>query len=666
MNYRKRLKKLEKSHRESLEKAAVKESITNDTLPPVAQEFQQSKHKMRHVATHKIGDKYHHVMQNDVWRYGNQQQKVTDPQDYHFLSTSPNPMEHGHFLAEINTLPHNPQDMDHRETKHFANWHDPAQITYSKARQQGQGHGQMLYNSVLAHHGLLMSDEQISPGAQKQWENNYPKQPGVNTDITPNDSDRHVVAVKDKKAFHDHIGFIPNVDKPLRLAKSFSLEKAFNHKDKGWLPESGDPDGLPKKDDESKIKHTSKVLGPVWKFNDRHSKIRDQDFASHYGDVQRNTKFSTQGKKYIQSLAKQTLKDEDRHVVASQLPNGDQALRLRHLQNAMLGDGGSMTEVNDGIVLTSGERHSKIKRTDNSPDSWHFGENGLKYLGKTPISKSNNKEIGNENILGRQNPGRKTGNPPETMEKSGMCVSDARVSGESPRPNESVGSTEGRGLPTRRIPGDRLIYEQSVGSGDGLHLFGLGQAQDNRGAERTNRSGLPIQSVSLQRNRLNKSKLSKAYIADNFSMQGKGFVDPASEHIDTLTQNGHKIHVLNSPDPRHTHYAITASGNPHDTPIAHSTVSTVDENDDPKEPFISHTYVDKPHREKGLATSLKLAIVNHLGSVNSDTRLSPASHRGWEKLTQNPELKVKISDQDDPMSSKPRTQHSISLKKPKI
>lgn len=191
--------KLNKS--EDLQKAVVT-SIKPEDMPEVGSNTKENSWmgKANHIASHRIADKYHHVFE-----YQN------DPTVFHFLSHSADPHKTSQYIAEINTLPIGKSELSNKEKNHLKGWHDPHQVSYARAKKLGMGHGKQLYNSVLAHHGMILSDQQLSVGGDKQYTKNFANIPHVDTMLADKAHSGHAVAVHDRNSFHKHIGFEGNL-----------------------------------------------------------------------------------------------------------------------------------------------------------------------------------------------------------------------------------------------------------------------------------------------------------------------------------------------------------------------------------------------------------------------------------------------------------------------
>lgn len=165
------------------------------------------------------------------------------------------------------------------------------------------------------------------------------------------------------------------------------LDKAYTFK--GTVrPESRDPEGMPHPDkDKPYVKGTMKDGSAAWFYKPEIAKKHEQEFMSNYNTFARSDRLSPEGKKHLHALGRSIALDQDRHAIPTG-SEGNQGLRLRHLNAALSGKPGYSISEDNGIKITA-PRHSG--RTDLPAElhTWHFDGKTLKFLGKSPISKSN-------------------------------------------------------------------------------------------------------------------------------------------------------------------------------------------------------------------------------------------------------------------------------------
>src|SRR5690606_3993760 len=128
-----------------------------------------------------------------------------------------------------------------------------------------------------------------------------------------------------------------------------NLQKAFQYK--GTIfPEASDPDGMEHPAGKPYVKVTSPNHGPAWAYHPNVvNKMVDQ-FKEHYNRVVSH--MSPRGGRLMADLGRMLAKDQDAHVIATGMENGEEKYRFRHMLWAMQGKPGyKIIEEPHGLTL---------------------------------------------------------------------------------------------------------------------------------------------------------------------------------------------------------------------------------------------------------------------------------------------------------------------------
>lgn len=199
-------------------------------------------------------------------------------------------------------------------------------------------------------------------------------------------------------------------------------------------------------------------------------------------------------------------------------------------------------------------------------------------------------------------------------------------------------------------------------------------------ANQRNKELSPFKQVKkLAASELKESDLMKAPIIDEGAsavsiwQDSFGGLDKRYKHVKSIkSKNGNIIHHFHDVDsegnPEKSVFAITHDNTKSGKSISQVEVSHHGEGDEPQ---LRLAYTEKAHRGKGLNYDLHRYAVKHFGTLESDTTLSPASHKLWEKMSNDPSMKVDIApiDHGDPYENQDLDEdafssHTATWKKP--